>query len=466
MNRKKTTLILAAALALTSAASGCGRTGYEDFVFPEQEKSTLAPVDSIYRDNSGDDLTPVKEKTNRTVRSSDGLCVIECKDSYYDVTLDYEKGSPYAVGAAYAEAIKLACPDYEAFCEGYIFENIKAAFNDLNDDYTGIENRTEKFCAALDKDYRDELDGFADKISGDSTGIHEDGILSKEEAALAQLVPDVLRGTACSAISADGNVTSTGERLTCRVLEWQLGSENQLCDSHTLLHIRNGDKSFISLSYLGSMTILTAVNDDGVMLGELDVGSLNMGEYSCENKVSYTYGMRYALENCTTAREAAEYLVSNAASYPYCVNVLATDKNDAFVAELSVTAEDGVPLIRDSSTPLTDGLKWDSPDYICAVNSFAADGNADGITENTNNLIRWNRYNDLFCGEGDLSPARMRQLLTCEKTDNDLVRIRSGGLVHMAVADYSTCTLCAILTDSDGVDDEQVFIDLGSWKQG
>ena len=82
MNRKKTTLILAAALALTSAASGCGRTGYEDFVFPEQEKSTLAPVDSIYRDNSGDDLTPVKEKTNRTVRSSDGLCVIECKDRY------------------------------------------------------------------------------------------------------------------------------------------------------------------------------------------------------------------------------------------------------------------------------------------------------------------------------------------------------------------------------------------------
>lgn len=466
MNRKKTLLILAAALALTSAVSSCGRKGYEDFVIPEQSASTLTPVDSIFRDNSGDDLTPVREKTNTTVRSSDGLCVIECKDSYYDVTLDYEKGSPYAVGAAYAEAIRLAYPDYEAFCEGYIFENIKAAFNDLNGDYTGIENRTEKFCSALEKDYRDELEGFAEKISGDSSGIREDGILSKEEAALAQLVPDVLRGTACSAISADGNVTSTGERLTCRVLEWQLGSENQLCDMHALLHIKNGEKSFLSLSYLGSLTILTAVNDNGVMLGELDVGSLNMVEYSCDNKVSYTYGMRYALENCTTAREAAEYLVSNAPSYPYCVNVLATDKNDAFVAELSVTGVDGTPLIRDGSTPLTDGLKWDSPDYICAVNSFAADGNADGITENTGNLIRWNRYNDLFCGESALSPARMRQLLTCEKTDNNLTRIRSGGLVHLAVADYSTCTLCAVLTGKDGVDDSPVFIDLGSWKQG
>ncbi|MDO4862899.1 MAG: C45 family autoproteolytic acyltransferase/hydrolase [Ruminococcus sp.] len=465
MNRKKTIPILAAALALTCALSGCGRKGYEGFVIPEQGASTLRPVSDIYRDNSGDDLTPVKEKTNRTVRSSDGLCVIECRDSYFDVTLDREKGSPYAAGAAYAEAIQLAYEDYALFCEGYIFENIKAAFNDLNGDYSGIENRTEKFRASLERDYREELEGFADRISGDSTGIREDGILSKEEAVLVQLIPDVLRATACSAISADGSVTSTGERLTCRVLEWQLGSENQLCKVHTLLHMKNGDKSFVSLSYLGSLTILTAVNDDGVMLGELDVGTQNMVEYSCEDKVSYTYGIRYALENCTTAREAAQYLVSNAPRYPYCVNVLATDRNDAVVAELPVSAEDGTPLIRDSSTPLTDGLTWDSPDYICAVNSFAAKGNADGITSSTDNIIRWRRYNELFSGERELSPARMRQLLTCERTDNDLTRIRSNSLVHMAVADYSTCTLQAILTDTDGVDDEPVFIDLGSWRQ-
>ena len=460
---KKKALILAAAL-LAASVSGCGRTGYDDFSVPEQGESTLIPVADIYRDNSSDSLTPVKEKTNRTVRSSDGLCVIECMDSYYDVTLDYEKGSYYDVGAAYAEAIQLAYDNYSGLLEGYIFENIKAAFSDLNDDYTGIENRTEKFRSALNKDYADELRGFADTISGDSHGIREDGIISEEEAVLMQFIPDVLRGTACSAISADGSVTSTGERLTCRLLEWQLGSDNQLCSVHAVVHMKNGEKSFVSVSNLGFLTILTAVNDDGVMLGELDVGSGSMVEYSCEDKTSYTYGIRYALESFTTAREAAEYLTANAHRYPYCVNVLATDKDDAVIAELAVTPEDGTPLIRDSSTALFDGVRWDSPDYICAVNSFAAKGNTDMLTRSPSNIIRWNRYNELFCGERELSPERMRQLITSERTDNELIRIRSAGLSHMVIADYSTSSLQAIFTDTEGVDDEQAFIDLGSWK--
>ena len=49
-------------------------------------------------------------------------------------------------------------------------------------------------------------------------------------------------------------------------------------------------------------------------------------------------------------------------------------------------------------------------------------------------------------------------------TDNDFSRIRSNGLVHMVIADYSECRLQAILTDTGGVDDEQRFVDLGSWK--
>ncbi len=464
MKRTRTLSILAAALLLSSAAAGCGRKGYDGFSFPEQSASTLRPADSIYRNNSGDPLTPVKEQTNRTVRSSDGLCVIECKDSYYDVTLDYESGSYHDVGAAYAEAVQLVFDDYGTFAEGYIFENIKAAFSDLNGDYSCIVNRTDKFLATLDRDYREELDGFAEGISGGSEGIREDGILSKKEAELMQLIPDVLRGTACSALSADGSVTSTGERLSCRLLEWQLGSDNQLCAAHTLLHMKNGEKSFVSVSYLGFLTILTAVSDDGVMLGELDVGSMNMVEYSCENKTSYTYGIRYALENFTTAREAAGYLTANAEHYPYCVNVFATDRNDAVVAELAAAPEEGTPLIRDSSTALTEGLEWDSPHYICAVNSFAAKGNSDQLTRNDGNIVRWNRYNELFCGVSGLSPERMRQLMTCEKTDNELVRIRSGQLVHMVIADYSTNSLQAILTGTDGVSDEQTFVDLGSWK--
>ena len=44
-----------------------------------------------------------KEEVIETFSSADGLCVIEKYPTYYDVTLDYEKGEPAEVGKAYAE---------------------------------------------------------------------------------------------------------------------------------------------------------------------------------------------------------------------------------------------------------------------------------------------------------------------------------------------------------------------------
>ena len=478
MKKTKIFPVLTAAVITAAALGGCGRKGYEDFVFPDEGPSTLRPISDIYIHNSYEGKAPTQEKTNKTVKSDDGLCVIECKDSYYDITLDYENGTPSEVGAAYGKALLLARPDYMELVEPYIYENIKAAFDELDGDYTGIKNRTDVFYNALPEDYKQELSAFADTVCGDSEGFLEDGIISRDEAVLMQFIPDVLRGTACSAISANGNATATGERITARILEWQLGSENQLCSAHTLVHMKNGDKSFTSLTYLGFLTILTAVNDDGVLLGELDVGSNSMVKYSCENRTSYTYGIRYALENCTTARAAAEYLTENAKNYPYCVNVLATDKNDAFVAELFTVHEEqlpasddpeqpaeliGTPLIRDSSTELNMEYPWDDPNYICAVNAFASKINQTDIFEPLNNLLRWHRYSDLFCGEKGLTIGRFKELMTCESTDNDLNRIRGKGMVHMLIADYSNDTMQAILTGTDGVKDSPEFIDLGSW---
>jgi len=461
----KTVRILAAAVASAmafTALCGCERKGYRDFVIPEQGESTLEPVETIYMHNDYSGVAPKKEKTLKTVSSADGSCVIDCKESYYDITLDYEKGNYYDVGAAYAEAIRLAKEDYPAFAEGYLYENVKAAFNGLNGDYSGILNRVDAFYKALDEDYRQEIDGFADKMHGDSDGLKEDGILSRDEVVLMQFIPDVLRGTSCSVLSADGDVTATGERITCRILEWQLGSDNQICSGHCTVHVKNGDKSYVSVSYLGFMTILTAVNSNGVMLAELDVGS---GEaYTYDSKTSYTYGLRYALENFSTAREAAGYLADNAVNYPYCVNVLCTDRNDAYIAELCVNDEAGMTVIRDGSSRLNKGLKWDEPHYLCAVNSFAADGNQDQLVHKKLNRVRWDRYNELFCKEKNITIDRFKELMCSEKTDNELVRIRGNGMVHMVIADYSSNSLQAILTGAGGVTDSPEFIDLGKWK--
>lgn len=463
----KSRKITAAVTVMISAVmlSGCGRDTYDDFDFSEDTESVLTPVENVFSEKHYAGVAPSKEETKEVYESADGLCRIEAKDSYYDIILDYEKGSYKDVGAAYAEAILLARPDYVEYLEQYLYENINAVAQDSNEEYDEIEKRTTAFYKALDEDYRQELEGFAEGISGDVNEFKKDGVLSHDEVILMEFIPDVLRGTACSALTANGNTTASGERITCRVLEWQLGSENQICQAHSLVHYKNGKKSFTSVTYMGFFPILTAVNKEGVFLGELDVGSSD-AEYTCEGKTSYTYAMRYALENMTTAKECAEYLAKNSKKYPYCVNILATDKKDAFIAELVVTDKEneGETVLRDGSTKLNENVEWSDPNYLCAVNSFAAEGNNDKITYNEGNLIRWKRYDRLFCGQKDMTLDHFKELMTCEKLNKNLVNIRSDSVVHIVIADYATNTLQAILTGKEGVTDEPEFIDLGSWK--
>ena len=464
MKSRKITAVCAVMLSAMMLSS-CGRDTYDDFNIPVSGDSQLTPVENAFSEKHYAGVAPTKEETKEVYESADGLCRIEQKDSYYDITLDYEKGSYKDVGAAYAEAILLARPDYVEYLEQYLYENINSVANDSNEEYDEIEKRTTAIYMSLDEDYRQELEGFAEGLSGNVNEFKKDGVLSHDEVILMEFIPDVLRGTACSAITANGSTTASGERITCRVLEWQLGSENQICQAHSLVHYKNGKKSFTSVTYMGFFPILSAVNKEGVFLGELDVGS-DGADYTCENKTSYTYAMRYALENMGTARECAEYLAENSKSYPYCVNILATDKKDAFIAELVVTDEEneGETVVRDGSTKLNEKVEWSDPNYLCAVNSFAAEGNNDFITYNEGNLIRWKRYEQLFCGQKDMTLDHFKELMTCEKLNKNLVCIRSDSVVHMVIADYATNTLQAILTGEEGVTDEPEFIDLGSWE--
>ena len=120
--------------------------------------------------------------------------------------------------------------------------------------------------------------------------------------------------------------------------------------------------------------------------------------------------------------------------------------------------------LRDGKTELNEGLEWDDSDYLCAVNSYAAKGNPDHITYVTNNIVRWKKYNRLFCGEDNITLDRFKELMTCEKADERINNFRSDSVVHMVIADYAENTLQAILTGKEGVTDDPEFIDLGSWK--
>ena len=467
MKRKalRAAALITAALTLCSL-TGCGTPSYEGFVYPDNKPSTLAEIktEGWYIDRSPESVKPVTEKTLEVFTSDDGLCRIEKKKSYYEVTLDYEKGTPKEIGAAYAQAIKKASTTYTQMIENYLFENIRNTF-ETNIDHSALSDRALKLKNSLSDDYQQEIEGFAQEITNGEKGIEENGRLSYEEVVLLNILPDTLRATQCSTMTISGNKSATGHRITSRNLEWTLGSSNQICECHCVVHFKNGEKSFTAVSFPGMFDVLTAINDSDVMIGTLDVGSLYDSTFVTEGRTCYSFALRYVMENCNSAKEAAQYLAEHSPEYTFNSNAFITDDKDAYCVEMVVSEQEGTPLIRDSSTELHDGLTWDDPECLCAVNSFAAKGNSDMLTTSNGNYVRWKKYNDLFCAEKEkITLTRYLQLLTCEKVeDSPVVNIRSKNLVHTVIADYDSHRLIALMTSKDGVKDEVRFIDLGSF---
>lgn len=473
------------------ALSGCseGAASYDGFERKVAAKSSLTSVDSVLDSQSYEGEVAKYEETVMTFSSDDGLCVIEKKPSYYDVTLDYTKGDYYAVGSAYAETIKKIDVEFAGVLEPYLYENVKMAFPNLNEDYTPVIDRINILLTQIPEEYRNEMEGFAKTISDGKTGMEDDGILSYEEALLMNMVPDTLRGTNCNALSVWGEKTASGERIISRTLEWTLGSENQMCSAHAVTHFKmpEGKKSYTSFSVLGMLDMLTGINESGVFVGILDVGSED--NYVCEGKKCYTYELRYALENMDDARSVGEYMVSESKNFTFSHNVFINDKENTFVAEdcavdledeatrqnyiegLELDAKDeniedilreygGYSVLRDVNTPLIDGIKWDNPDSLAVVNSFMTEGNRDYLTGVGNNLIRFSKFN-AWVGEKDrLTLADVKSIVTRETMDNNakFQKIHSDNVFQTIIYDYGTGEMDITFTGTEGVQNHPEFV--------
>ncbi|MBQ8967795.1 C45 family autoproteolytic acyltransferase/hydolase [Ruminococcus sp.] len=453
---KQTAAVLCAALIF----SGCGKK-----FTPPAAEGAIKPVDTMYMENRYEGTAPAVEATESTFSSEDGLCVIEKKASYYDVTLDYEKGTAEEVGRAYGETLKASMPEYAEIFEPYIFENIEECLPILKGDYSKLQYRVNTIMESMPKDYRAELEAFAMALSGGETGYAEDGKISCDEACLISLIPDVLRPTNCSAVSLSGERTASGERLTARLLDWDLGSDRQMCRAHCVVHYLNGERTFTSIGSLGMLSVLTGINDDGLMMGEFDVGSGNAESYVCEGRTSYSYAIRHCLEEYDDASAAGKYVVEHAEDYTYCVNIMLTDADEALCAEIVCTGDekDGRSLLRDGSSELNPGLDWDDPEVLCIVNSYAARGNYDGLTDVRDNIVRWKKFKKLFCGCENVTVGRFKELLCCEKQADCMNNIRNSGTVHMVIADYSDNSIQAFFAPAEGNTETPEFVSLGSW---
>ena len=474
MNRKNKMIRLASAsLALASALSlaGCSNdfSRYENYNEEVSAVSSLQPVDTVLNTESYAGEAATVEETMETFTSKDGLCVIEKKPSYYEVYLDYSNGDYYKVGKAYAETIMKIDLDFAGVLEPFLYENIKMAFPSIYGEYSPVIDRINILMASLPEDYRKEMEGFAETMGEGRKGFEPDGKMSYEEALIMHLVPDCLRGTNCNALSVWGEKTETGDRITSRTLEWTLGSENQMCTAHAVTHFKmsnNGEKNnFTTFSVLGQLDVLTGINDKGVFVGILDVGSDN--NYVCDGKKCYTYELRYALEHMNDAKTFGEYMVGESTDFTWSHNLIITDKDYAFCAEDCVDPgfvnedgeAEGIAVLRDKDTPLIDGITWDNPDSLCVVNSFVSEGNKDYLSGSGSNFVRFEKFNEWVKEKDKLSMSDVKDIVTREKNEREsgYQKLHSENVFQTIIYDYGTGELNVYFTGTEGVVDHPEY---------
>ena len=465
MNNKK---MLACLLALTLAfasvlCTGCG----SDRKLENKEDREVSLVETLSANETKEYTNQGKvEEAIATYSSEDGLCVIKVMPSYFDITLDYENGTYAQVGNAYGQTIIEAFPEYITMMEPYIYENVRTAYG--TDEYSkeAVWERVETIYSAVPSDYKEEIDAFAKAVSQGEEGMVENGKLSYEEAVIIQLIPDALRPTSCSALSLWGEKTESGQPITLRCLEWNLGSEKQMGSINAVTHMKNGEKSLTTMGMLGLLDVISAVNDDGVFVAILDVGSINKEPFVYEGKKSYTFDIRYALENFDDATEVGNYMVSNSGDYTWCHNLIITDKNHSYCAEDCVKEVadkgDGYSNLRDENTDLLDGLHWDSKDSLCVVNSFASKGNQDGFTKSEFNLTRFEKYNEWVKNTDKFSVKDVKDMITQEDVnDVSVSTVHNDSAVQLIIIDYETGDIQVAFTGKEGVVDKPEFLDVG-----
>ena len=456
---RKCILLLCVLLLLTA----CSADEPDYNVPPAANMGTeLKAVDTVLVMESYDGEEAKTEEALETYSSKDGLCVIEKKPSYYEVWLYHDRGEPYAVGRAYAETILEAGRDYATVLEPYLYENIDSAFPNLDGEYTPVVDRINLLKGQIPEAYLQELEGFAEGLSGGIKGMECDGRLSYEEVLLASMVPDCLRGTNCSALSVWGEKSVSGERIVSRTMDWPMGSVNQMCTAQAVTHyvMGEGKNSYTSVSVLGMLDVLTGINEKGVFAAMLDAGSGN--DYVCEGKKCYSFALRYALENMNDARSLGEYMVAESKSFTFSHNIIVTDEKDCFVAEDCADESEfstGQSLLRDKDTQLMDGISWDQPDSLCVVNAFQAEGADDYLTVNGDNYIRFCKYNTWVGEKERLSVADVKSIVTRESTErySGYHDIYSYLTYHIIILDYATGEMDIAFTGPEGVVDHPAF---------
>jgi len=330
---------------------------------------------------------------NRRGRTVTGEWVrIERKHTHYSVTIDYRMdASPIAIGAEYMRLIQEIAPEFEEIADQYLKDLQPLAALGVVPPYAVTLKNSKDILPQLAHRYREELAGMAGQVSGGGTDLAGDRRLSKNEMIALGLLPDVLRSYSCTAISFWGENTHSGKTITGRNLDWLNGQDGGLNRLHAVTTIRQGKRSLTLVGFLGSLGVISAVNDDGVFAAILD-SPLFVQMPGFEGKRSYYLDLRYALEEYQTAEDVAAFMIEPSRRYSFNHNILISDMTGSMVVE---NFQGGERKIRYAGDKMNSGIRWPSPDSIAAVNSFVLAGMPDNHTPIPYNTGRWKVLADL-----------------------------------------------------------------------
>ncbi|MBR1823879.1 MAG: hypothetical protein IJ779_06575 [Ruminococcus sp.] len=440
-------------LALAVGLCGCGRRTYEDFSFPEQEMSSLIKVGDTFSARDYSNTVPKTEETEETYSSADGLCTVEKKADYIEVWLDTERDGHYNAGRAYGEALAKALPDYVKNTEDLVIPLLAPVGNDDN----GFSAVTEEYIKTLSEEQRQELQGFANSF-GSFEGMVCDGGISFEEAAAVSMMADVvghwMRG---NSISVSGDTSATGETVSVTVMNCLGDFNRQLSELNTVLHLSGGEKTVTMIGIAGAFASETAVNSDGLSAA---VHQYSIGDIvRDEGESSVVYSVREALERCSSAEEAAEFILGKGEFTDG--NILLTDSTQSVCVE----ADGDRKNIRYGDSELIEQAVRSHPDCMCVVNAPVCKG-ADGEDmSRLSNITTWRKTERLLGECGKISADDLKAIVTCDKIGTEIfgIGIRSMLNRDIIIFDSADRSIQAVFTGKDGTEEEPEFILIGGF---
>ncbi len=290
----------------------------------------------------------------------EGAVHIAPRDTYIEVFMDLEGADHREVWSQYARGLVSLFPTLEADYDAWILGMIG------REAYHKRMQAIHHLKPQVPKEYQEEIEGMASQLSGGLVNAPGDGRLSLDELYFVNLYVDILMSGACSALSVYGPASATGSNMIARLVDWYPRKGT------FIFTLRGGNRSIVNIAGAFSVMAGTAFNEDGVFAALLAAGPSPMIDLQSGSYGSITMGIRYALEHFRTLEEVAAYLSRQ--PYAFSHQVFLADSKRAGVLENNL-GEGGMRALRGAESELGEGVAWEFPHAVAAVNRFFLKGN-------------------------------------------------------------------------------------------